>query len=101
MELPRIEPLWKKYGDKGLSVVAVEATGDRDRAVKFIEEKKLSYYLLEAEEDKLLVKKQFGIKWFPTSYLIDREGRILVCHVGFSAGDEAELEKEIVSLVRH
>ena len=101
MELPRIEPLWKKYRDKGLSVVAVEATGDRERAVKFIDEKKLTYHLLEAEDDKLLIKKQFGIKWFPTSYLIDREGRILICHVGFSAGDETELEKEILALARH
>ena len=98
MELPRIEPLWKKYRDKGFSVVAVEATGDRDRAVKFIDEKNLTYHLLAAEDEKLLVKKQFGIKWFPTSYLIDREGRILVCHVGFSAGDEVGLEKEILAL---
>lgn len=101
MELPRIEPLWKKYRDKGFSVVAVEATGDRERAVKFIDEKKLTYYLLEAEDEKLAIKKQFGIKWFPTSYLIDRKGRILICHVGFSAGDETELEKEVLSLSRH
>ncbi len=95
MELPRLEPLWNKYRDKGLSIIAIEATGDRERAVKFIEENKLTYHMLEADEDKLIIKKKFGVKWFPTSYLIDREGRILICHVGFSAGDEEELEKEI------
>ncbi len=95
MELPRLEPLWNKYRDKGLSIIAIEATGDRERAVKFIEENKLTYHMLEADEDKLIIKKKFGVKWFPTSYLIDREGRILICHVGFSAGDEVELEKEI------
>jgi len=98
VELPRLEPLWQKYRDKGFSVVAVEATGDRERAVKFIDENNLTYHLLEAEEEKSLVKKQFGIKWFPTSYLIDSEGRIMYCHVGFSAGDEVKLEKEILSL---
>ncbi len=98
MELPRLEPLWRKYRDKGFSIVAVEATRDRERAVKFIEKNKLTYYLLEPEEEKSLVKKRFGIKWFPTSYLIDREGRIMFCHVGFRAGDEAELEKEILKL---
>ncbi len=98
MELPRLEPLWKKYRDKGFSVVAVEATRDRDRAVKFIEENNLTFHLLEAEEEKAVVKKKFGIKWFPTSFLIDREGRIMICHVGFRAGDEARLEKEILSL---
>ena len=98
MELPRLEPLWKKYRDKGFSIVAVEATQDRARAVEFIEKYNLSYHLLEAEEEKLVVKKQFGIKWFPTSYLIDREGRIMICHVGFRAGDEIELEREILKL---
>ena len=101
MELPRLESLWQKHRDKGFSVVAVEATRDRERAVKFIEKNKLTYHLLEAEEEKSLVKRKFGIKWFPTSYLIDREGRIMVCHVGFRAGDEAELEKDILELLGH
>ena len=50
MELPRLEPLWKKYRDRGFSIVAVEATGDRERAVQFIEKNGLTYHLLEAEE---------------------------------------------------
>jgi peroxiredoxin len=101
VELPRLEPLWKKYREKGLSVVAVEATGDRKRALKFIEKNALTYHLLEAEEEKSVVKQKFGIKWFPTSFLIDSEGRIMICHVGFRAGDEGELEKEILKLARH
>jgi peroxiredoxin len=101
VELPRLETLWKKYRDKGFSVVAVEATRDRKRAVEFIEKNGLTYHLLEAEEEKIVVKKKFGIKWFPTSYLIDREGRIMICHVGFRAGDEVELEREILRLARH
>ena len=98
MELPRLEPIWKKYRDQGLSIVAVEATRDRERAQKFIEKHGLSYHLLEADEEKQVVKDAFGIKWFPTTYLIDRDGRIVICHVGFRAGDEAELEREILSL---
>jgi peroxiredoxin len=82
-------------------VVAVEATRDRERALRLIDENNLTYYLLEAEGEENLVKEQFGIKWFPTSFLIDREGRIMMCHVGFHAGDEVKLEKEILSLVKH
>ena len=96
--MPRLEPLWTKYRSKGLSIIAVEATRDRERAVQFIDKYGLSYHLLEAEEEKPMVKKRFGIKWFPTAYLIDRDGRIMICHVGFHPGDEAELEKEIVEL---
>lgn len=98
MELPRLEPLWNKYRERGLSVIAIEATGDRKRAEAFIEKHGLSFHFLEAEEEKADVKRKFGIKWFPTSFLIDRDDRIMICHVGFRAGEEAELEKEIIKL---
>jgi glutathione peroxidase-family protein len=100
VELPRLEPLWRKYRDKGFSVVAVEATRDRKRAEAFIAENHLTYHFLEPEQEKQAVKDFFGIKWFPTSYLIDRDGRIMICHVGFRAGDEATLENEILGLAK-
>jgi peroxiredoxin len=98
VELPRLEPLWRKYRDKGLSIVAVEATRDRDRAVEFVDKHGLTYHLLEAEEEKARVKERFGLKWFPTSFLLDRDGKIVMCHVGFHAGDEVQLEKDILSI---
>jgi peroxiredoxin len=98
VELPRLEPLWQKYRDKGFSIVAVEAARDRERAVKFIDENKLSYHLLENDEDNNVVRDTFGVRWFPTSYIIDKEGRIMYCHIGFDEGDEETLEKEILEL---
>ncbi len=98
MELPRLEPLWQKYRDKGLSIIAVEAARDRERATKFIDENKLTYHLLENDEDVNVVRETFGVRSFPTSFLIDDEGRIMYCHVGFDAGDEEQLEKEIMEL---
>jgi hypothetical protein len=59
----------------------------------------LTHHLLEAEEDKAEIKEKFGIKRFPTAYLIDREGRILTGRVGFKAGDETVLEKEIMEIL--
>ena len=100
MELPRLETLWQKYRDKGLSVVAIEATQDRDRAVSFIDKNQLTYHLLEAEAPKQVVKDQFGIKWFPTLFVVDREGRVLFCHVGFRPGDEIGLETQILALMK-
>ena len=52
MELPRLQPLYDKYNDKGLQVIAVESYRDTERAKKFIEEKGLTYLCLEnGEED--------------------------------------------------
>ena len=98
MELPRLETLWQKYRDKGFAVVAVEAVRDRERALKFIKENKLSFHLLENDEDKNVVRDTYGVQSFPTSFMIDRDGKIMYCHVGFEKGDEAKLEKEILEL---
>lgn len=98
MELPRLETLWQKYRDQGFAVVAVEAVRDRERALKFIQENKLSFHLLENDEAKNVVRDTYGVQSFPTSFMIDRDGKIMYCHVGFEKGDEAKLEKEILEL---
>jgi len=41
----------------------------------------------------------FGVQSFPTSFLIDREGRVMYSHLGFEAGDEEHLAEEIESLL--
>ena len=99
MELPRLEPLWNKYKARGFSVVVIEAARDTERAKKFIDENKLTYHLLETEENNDVVDDVFNVHVFPTSFMVDREGRVLYCHIGFDEGDEATLEKEILSLL--
>ena len=100
MELPRLEPLWQKYKDQGLQIIAVEANRDREGAVKFIAENNLTYHFLEEVEDedaKVVPKLVSG--GFPTSYLIDREGKVVFAHLGFDEGDEVKIEEEIQKLL--
>jgi len=46
-----------------------------------------------------VVRKVFGVTTFPTSFLIDRDGRVMYVHVGFEAGDEKHLEEQIRGLL--
>ena len=96
MELPRLEPLYQKYRDQGFGIIAIDGMSDTERATKFIAEKGLSYPCLEnGEGDEDIVGGTFGVHSYPTSFLVDGEGRVLFIHVGFSEGDEEHLEEEI------
>ena len=99
MELPRLEPLWQKYRDKGLSIIAVENNRDREGALKFIGENNLTYHFLENEEDNNVVRGTFRVNGFPSSFLIDDNGKVVFFHYGFSAGDEKKIEEEILQLL--
>ena len=100
MELPRLQPLYETYKDQGFSVVVVDGKRQTDLATKFIEKHGLTYTALEnGEDDAEVVKTVFGVQSFPTSFLIDRNGRVMYSHLGFEAGDEEHLAEEIESLV--
>jgi len=100
VELPRLEPIYQKYKDQGFRVVAIESQRDTEAARKFIEENQLTYTFLEdreADDQKVVPKLTTGS--FPTSYLINREGKVIFAHVGFDEGDEEKIEKEVVKLL--
>jgi len=99
VELPHVEELWKKYGDEGLSVVGIQTSHDPERAAAVIKECGMTFTLLENEDDNDVAYGKFGIDGNPTSYVIDREGRIMYYHLGYSKGDEKKMEKEIKELL--
>ena len=100
MELPRLQQLYETYNEQGFEVVAVESRGDTKRATQFIEDKGLTYTVLEnGEGDQDVVGGVFGVRAFPTSFLIDRDGRVMYYHLGFELGDERKFAAEIESLL--
>lgn len=100
MELPRLQALYDQYKDRGFEVIAVEAKRDTERATKFREENGLSYTMLEnAEGEAEIVASMFKVRSFPSSFLIDREGKVMFFHLGFEAGDEEHIEEEILELL--
>lgn len=100
MELPRLQPLYEKYRDRGLEIVAVEAFRMEDAAKKFIEENELTYHFVQDfEGDNAIVSTTYGVIGYPTTFIIDKTGMVMFFHLGFSAGDEDKIEQEILSLM--
>ncbi len=100
MELPRLQALYEQYKDQGFEIIAVDGKSDTERAMKFIEEKGLTYTMLEnAEGDADVVGNIFKVRAYPSSFLIGRDGKVMFFHLGFEEGDEVHLEEEIQSLL--
>lgn len=98
--MPRIEPIWRKYRESGLAVVAIDTVQQGKAALKFIAEKDLTFTFLETHlgpDDP--VRTQFAIIALPVNLLVDAEGRILYYHAGYVDGDEARIEAEIRALL--
>ena len=98
-ELPRLEEIWQEYKDAGLSLVAIPSHQDREKGRLLVEEKGLTFHVLQNEEDNDVVWGVYQSKGNPTTFVIGPEGRVLSYHLGFEEGDEIELEEEIAALL--
>jgi peroxiredoxin len=100
VELPRLQKLYETYREQGLEIVAVESFRDTKQATAFIEDKGLTFTMLQnGADDAEVVSSVFGVYGYTTSLLVDREGRVMYAHLGFELGDEQKLEEEIRSLL--
>jgi len=80
-EMPGMETLWQKYKEQGLVVLAVSVDeGSRGRIETFSKLLDLSFPVLLDPESK--VSDLYKVSNMPTSFLIDRNGKIISRIVG-------------------
>ena len=93
-EIPGFIELQEKYREKGLVVVGVSLDEHGSSKVKqFMEELGMNYPVVMGN---IKMMEDFGGEGIPTTFVIDRSGKIVAKHVGF-APKEA-FEKEITPL---
>lgn len=73
-EMRDIEPIYQELRDRGLRILAVNVRQDRDTAARFTAKLGISYRVLLDEDGALA--RQYGVTGLPTSYFIDRSGRL-------------------------
>jgi thiol-disulfide isomerase/thioredoxin len=94
---PWMNDMQAKYAAKGLVIVAVNLDANAADAKKFLDENPAKFQL--AFDPKGVSPKQFSVKGMPTSYLIDREGKLVLEHVGFNPSKKDELENAFKKLL--
>ena len=96
-EIPWFIEFEKKYKDQGFAVLGVSMDDDGWKSVRpYVASHKINYRIMIGSE---VVSQQFGeIESLPTSFVLDREGRIASNHIGLV--DKVDYQNEIVKLLQ-
>jgi thiol-disulfide isomerase/thioredoxin len=96
LEIPHFVELQKQYGNKGLTVIGVSLDEQGQEIVKkFVKQLGVNYPIVIGNEK--VAESYGGIVAVPTTFVIDRQGRVVSRHIGYD--DKSAFEKEIQSLL--
>lgn len=98
-EMPSMQRLYAKYRDRGLTVVAVNQFEEPDLVFEFVGRLSVepTFPILFDRESR--IAEQYEVKGLPTTYLLDRDGRIRYRAIGGREFDHPEVEALIESLL--
>jgi peroxiredoxin len=83
VEMPSMENLYEKYGERGFEILAVSGGESRSVVQPFIENLKLSFPILLDEQFE--VHEKYEVSAIPSTYLVDKSG--VITHRFFGAVD--------------
>jgi peroxiredoxin len=92
VELPWFVDLQKQYGPQGLQVVGIsEDEGGKDKVAAFVKEMGVNYTI--AVDDNSVSEKYGDVEDLPTTFYIDRDGKIVQFAMGLV--DRSEIEEKM------
>ena len=96
---PAMQELHKQYAERGLTIVAVSVDDKREDMERFLKNEKVSFAVVRDAGQKLVAAADVAA--MPTSFLIDRAGKIRYVHKGF-AGDKTvkQYQEQIEQLLK-
>jgi thiol-disulfide isomerase/thioredoxin len=91
-EIPLLQKLQREHGGDGFQVVGI-AADFRDKVLAYADEMKIDYPLLIGEQEALDAAAAFGIDavGFPFTIFTDKQGRVVVAHMGELTQPQADL----------
>ena len=96
-EVPMLNKLQEKYGDKGLKVIGVTmVSGDAKEVKPVVNRVKMEYRVLMGDDDQAY---DFNIYGYPTTFLVNRDFKIFRKYVGTSSQKAAMMDADIQKLL--
>jgi len=86
------------YGNEGFKVIAINLDESRDKANKFLKQIPANFDV--AFDPRGNTAEAYRVKAMPSSYLIDKNGKLVYANLGFRGNDEDTLEVKIRNLIK-
>ncbi len=94
---PWMDAMHRKYAAQGLEIIAVNMDQEPELAQSFIDEFQPGFHIEYDSQGKLA--DTFGVEAMPTSFLIDKQGKVRVSHKGFHQDRRSSYEQEIQEML--
>lgn len=97
--IPDLNMIFNKYKDRGFVLLAIslDKGSDAESLIRsFMKEYPMAYTVLLDNGD---TGRKYGVSSIPTSFIIDKAGRIANKHIGYSTNSANALSQEIEALL--
>ena len=96
--LPILQSLHEKYKDRGVVVVGIDPYDDpvKREMAEFLSNRGITYTVLFSDHE---LSKAYHVHAFPTLFILDRDGKIVETHTGFSKEMGTELEEQLQKML--
>lgn len=95
--LPILQSLHEKFKDRGVVVVGIDPYDDpvKKEMATFLSKRGITYTVLFSDYK---LSEAYHVRAFPTLFILDRDGKIVRIHTGFSKTMEDDLEELLLKM---
>ena len=97
-EMPILDQLYQRYEPMGFTLLGVNVEEDSAAANKVLKEIPVTFPVLY--DSKNQVSESYQVRAMPSTFLIDRDGKVRYLHKGYKPGYEEEYQKQVRELIR-
>ena len=97
-EMPAMERLWLRHKDRGFVMVGVSLDSNLKAVPPFVAEHKITFPI--ALDPKMDVANTYGVRALPTSFIVDREGKMTALALGPRPWDNDAAHSLVEGLTR-
>jgi peroxiredoxin len=86
-----------RFDNNDFAILAVNLDASKEDAKKFLEKVPANFTVAYDPDGKVATK--YDLQAMPSSYLIDKQGNLILTHKGYREGDAADIEDKILKLL--